>query len=76
MKTPEQLFDIYLKSVGRGANLILNVPPDRRGLIHEQDSAALVAFGEKVRTAFGRNLAGGKKVKPEFRGGWDVPLRG
>jgi alpha-L-fucosidase len=75
VKTPDQLFDIYLKSVGRGANLILNVPPDRRGLIHEQDSAALVAFGEKVRTAFGKNLAKGKKVKPEFRGGWYVPIR-
>lgn len=75
VKTPEQLFDIYLKSVGRGANLILNVPPDRRGLIHEQDSANLVAFGGKVRTAFGKNLASGKKVKPEFGGGWYVPIR-
>jgi alpha-L-fucosidase len=35
VKTPEQLFDIYLSSVGRGANLILNIPPDRRGLINE-----------------------------------------
>ena len=26
MKTPDQLWDIYLQSVGRGANLILNVP--------------------------------------------------
>ncbi len=30
VKSPETLFGIYLKSVGRGANLILNVPPDRR----------------------------------------------
>ena len=44
VKTPEQLFDLYLKSVGRGANLLLNVPPDRRGLINENDSAALVGF--------------------------------
>ena len=44
VKTPEQLFDLYLKSVGRGATLLLNVPPDRRGLIHENDSAALVEF--------------------------------
>ncbi len=33
VKTPEQLFELYLKSVGRGANLLLNIPPDRRGLI-------------------------------------------
>src|SRR5213075_3537035 len=44
VKTPEQLFQLYLKSVGRGANLLLNVPPDRRGLINEKDSAALVEF--------------------------------
>lgn len=44
VKTPEQLFQIYLKSVGRGANLLLNVPPDRRGMINEKDSAALIGF--------------------------------
>ncbi len=44
VKTPEQLFELYLKSVGRGATLLLNVPPDRRGLLNENDSAALVRF--------------------------------
>jgi len=44
VKSPEELFQLYLKSVGRGANLLLNVPPDRRGIINEKDSAALVGF--------------------------------
>ncbi|WP_462254567.1 alpha-L-fucosidase [Ferruginibacter sp.] len=44
VKTPEQLFQLYLKSVGRGANLLLNVPPDGNGLITKFDSAALVGF--------------------------------
>jgi len=44
VKSPEELFSIYLKSVGRGANLLLNVPPDRRGLISKNDSAALTGF--------------------------------
>ncbi|MBL7724028.1 MAG: alpha-L-fucosidase [Chitinophagaceae bacterium] len=43
-KNQNELFNLYLKSVGRGSNLLLNVPPDRRGLIHENDSAALVEF--------------------------------
>lgn len=60
VKTADQLFDIYLKSVGRGANLILNVPPDRRGRIHENDSLALSAFGQKLDAAFAKNLAKGK----------------
>ena len=48
VKSPEQLFNLYLKSVGRGANLLLNVPPDRRGLINEADSLALIGF-KKIR---------------------------
>jgi len=67
VKTPEQLWNIYLHSVGRGANLILNVPPDRRGRIHGQDSTALVAFGGKLQRSFSKNLAKGKKVITPFR---------
>ncbi len=48
VKTPEKLFDLYLKSAGRGSALLLNVPPDRRGLINEHDSVALMGF-KKLR---------------------------
>jgi alpha-L-fucosidase len=48
VKKPKKLFELYLQSVGRGANLLLNVPPDRRGRIHENDSIALMAF-KKIR---------------------------
>ncbi len=48
VKTPEQLFEIYLKSVGRGANLILNVPPDRRGLFTRYDSTCTDGF-QKIK---------------------------
>jgi alpha-L-fucosidase len=44
VKSPEELFQLYLRSVGRGANLLLNVPPDRNGRICEQDSVALIGF--------------------------------
>lgn len=57
VKTAAQLFDLYLKSVGRGANFLLNVPPDRRGLIHETDSAALVGFEKLLSENFADNLA-------------------
>ncbi|MEI9958807.1 MAG: alpha-L-fucosidase [Ferruginibacter sp.] len=50
VKTPEQLFQLYIKSVGRGANLLLNVPPDGNGLITSYDSVALVNF-KKLREA-------------------------
>lgn len=47
VKTADDLLKIYVKTVGRGANLLLNVPPDRRGLINENDSASLIQFAEK-----------------------------
>jgi alpha-L-fucosidase len=53
VKTARQLMDLYYKSVGRGANLLLNVPPDRRGLIDEHDAAALREFGALLRGTFG-----------------------
>lgn len=56
VKSPQKLFDIYLKSVGRGANLLLNVPPDKRGLIHEADSAALMQFRKLRDENFATNL--------------------
>ncbi len=56
VKTPEQLFQLYLKSVGRGASLLLNVPPDRRGLINEHDSAALMGFKKLRDKNFENNL--------------------
>lgn len=56
VKTSENLFQLYLKSVGRGANLLLNVPPDRNGLIHTNDSAALIDFNHLRENSFGNNL--------------------
>jgi len=56
VKSGEQLFELYLKSVGRGSNLLLNVPPDRRGLINENDSVALMAFKKLRDQNFNNNL--------------------
>lgn len=63
VKTPEQLFDIYLTSVGRGSNLLLNIPPDRRGLFHEKDVASLLGFKKLLDERLTKNLAKGAKVK-------------
>lgn len=59
VKSPEKLFDIYLTSVGRGSNLLLNIPPDRRGQIHENDVASLTAWKKLLDEAFATNLAAG-----------------
>lgn len=73
VKTPEKLFEIYLTSVGRGSTLLLNVPPDRRGLLHEYDVAALKAWRKLLDEAFKTNLAKNAKVSAEtFRGNSSV----
>ncbi len=70
VKTPAQLLDIYYKSVGRGADLNLNLPPDRRGVIHENDVKSLREFRRLLDLTFAKNLAAGAKLTASnVRGG-------
>lgn len=57
VKSPEQLFDLYLKSVGRGAALDLGIAPNPLGLLAEEDIASLKGFGKIVDESFKYNLA-------------------
>lgn len=69
VKSPEKLFDIYMTSVGRGSTLLLNVPPDKRGLINELDVAALKGWRKMLDEAFANNLAAkAKATASEYRG--------
>src|SRR5262249_3295851 len=56
VKTPEQLFDLYCRSVGRGASFLLNVPPDPHGRLHTTVGGPLRHFGERLRAPFRTNL--------------------
>lgn len=56
-KTPQQLLDLYYKSVGRGAALDLGLSPDKTGQLHNDDVVILKAFGEILRKTFATNLA-------------------
>lgn len=62
VKTPAQLVDLYYNSVGHGAGLHLNLPPDRRGLIHPTDAANAREFGAIIAITFHRNLAAGARI--------------
>ncbi len=59
VKSLKHLVDIYFQSVGRNSQLLLNIPPDRRGRIHEADSARLLAFAAYLREAFADNRMAG-----------------
>jgi alpha-L-fucosidase len=75
VKTPERLFEIYLSSVGRGSNLLLNIPPDRRGLFHENDVKSLKGFKAILDKEFQTNLALGVSIKANFVRGNDPTFK-
>jgi alpha-L-fucosidase len=75
VKTLEQLTDIYYTSVGRNSNLLLNVPPDRNGRIHPNDSTRLMELRGRLDSIFSNDLLKGATITatatrgnaPEFK---------
>ncbi|MBQ6935809.1 MAG: alpha-L-fucosidase [Clostridia bacterium] len=52
VKSLDELMGLYYYSVGRGANLLINIGPDRRGRLPQKDKNALLEFGAKIRENF------------------------
>jgi alpha-L-fucosidase len=63
VKSVAVLVDIYFNSVGKNSVLLLNVPPDKRGLITDDDRKALLGFHKIIAETFSRNVASDAKVK-------------
>ena len=55
--TLDQLMGIYYRSVGRGAQLLLNIPPNRDGLMSEPDTQLVKTFGDEVKRRFSNPIA-------------------
>lgn len=62
-KSADEMFKIYLETVGRNATLILNFPPDKRGLLPDADVNNLKALGDMLRNRLGTDLAKQEGVK-------------
>lgn len=62
VKSVDKLMDIYYTSIGRNSNLLLNVPPDRRGRIHPTDSTRLMEFRKAVNESFANDLIKGAAI--------------
>jgi len=72
LKTVEQLMGIYYGSVGRNANLLLNIGVDRRGLVNEHDIARLMEFKRARDQAFATSLGEARYSASNVRGGVGV----
>lgn len=75
VKTVDQLTDLYYRSVGHNATLLLNFPVDRNGLIHPVDSANAVNFYQQIQKELSHNLLAGLKPKASDERGKDFSAR-
>jgi alpha-L-fucosidase len=62
VRSPQNLVDLYYASIGRGASFLLNLPPDRRGRIHDHDVRSLRGFRHLLDATFSRDFAAGARV--------------
>ena len=70
VKSVSDLLGIYYASVGRNSLLLLNVPPDKRGLIHSIDSLRLMEFRSALDKIFASDMADGAVAEASsVRGG-------
>lgn len=53
----ERLFQMYLETVGRNATLILNIPPNKAGVLPEASVKSLHGMGELIRQRLSKDLA-------------------
>ncbi|MCE9596168.1 MAG: alpha-L-fucosidase [Planctomycetes bacterium] len=65
VKSLETLEAIWYASVGRNGSLLLNLPVDRRGLVHEHDAARLKELRAKLDATFARDLARGAHARAD-----------
>ena len=63
VRTADDLVELYFTSVGRNSKLLLNVPPDRRGLLHERDVASLRGMRANLDSMFAEDLARGARTR-------------
>ena len=57
IRSPENLLNLWFRSVGSNAGLLLNIPPNRDGLLSEPDISSIRAFGEILMEGFQNNIA-------------------
>ncbi|KRD61053.1 alpha-L-fucosidase [Flavobacterium sp. Root935] len=63
VRSLDEMVDIYYESIGRNATLLLNLPVDRRGLVHENDEERLKELVATIKADFKTELLAGSKVQ-------------
>lgn len=61
VRSTDDVFDIYERSVGGNSTFLLNIPPNREGRFSDRDVNVLRETGERIRSTYGTNLLQGAK---------------
>ena len=73
VRSLETLLDIWYRSVGGNSTLLLNIPPDQRGLFHENDVQRLREMGDYLRKTFANNFAEKAVFSADSDDGYHLP---
>jgi len=74
-RTAAELIDVYYQSVGRNGNMLLNLSPDSRGLVPDDQVAPLRLMSQVVDETFAKNLAKGAKLSADASNPANAPSR-
>ena len=76
IKKTDELMGMYEMSVGRGANFLLNIGPNRRGLLNDADVRRVTEFGEALRRRYGQPVAAFGPMTAEEGDVWSIQVDG
>lgn len=78
VRSADELFDIYRGSVGGNATFLLNVPPDRSGLVSAPDRLVLSELGQRIAGLYAADIAPEATATPSLNedGTWAIDARG
>jgi len=65
VRSVDDVFDIYERSVGGNSTFLLNIPPNREGKFSPEDVRVLLEVGERIKATYGQNLLKGAKGPKE-----------
>jgi len=61
VRSADDVFDIYERSVGGNSTFLLNIPPNRKGKFSDEDVSVLAEVGKRINETYGKNLFAGAK---------------
>ena len=74
IKTTDELLGMYEMSVGRGANFLLNIGPNRHGLLNDADVRRVTEFGDALRMRYDHPIESFGKMQQESESVWTIQL--